>query len=463
MTRRHFVVSTAAGGAALALARAPSAVARSSSPADSRAWLRDAVLYGVAPHLYARGRGGWRGVADRLPELRRLGVSTIWLAPATPTPGGDFGYDPIDLFGVRTDLGPVRDFRALLAEIRRHDMRVVLDVVVNHTSRRHPWFQDAQRHGRDSRYWSYYQRDARGRAVHEFDWTDLPNLDYGNPRVRDAVHEALLRWVDRFGVDGLRLDAAWAVGERAPAYWSQLRAFLHARRPGVVLLGEASAREPSSARAFDLAYDWTLQVGRHAWEDAFEDPSRAPDRIRAALEAAGPAGPRTLRFLDNNDTGERFVTRHGPAVTRVATAMLLTLDGVPSLYTGSDVGAEYEPYGPPEPISWRDRHDLRPWHRRLIALRASLPALRSDERGELPGAAPRGVLAYTRGEGPATVLVLLNVGPRPATVRLDGPGLRARWGAQAARDALVGGVVPLAGVAPTVELSPHGVAVLAAA
>ncbi|HEY8584893.1 MAG TPA: alpha-amylase family glycosyl hydrolase [Capillimicrobium sp.] len=463
MTRRRFVAS-AAGGAALALAS--SAIGRvpaPGSPADTRAWLRDAVLYGVAPHLYARGQGGWRGVADRLPELRRLGVTTIWLAPATPTPGGDFGYDPVDLFGVRTDLGPVRDFRALLAEIRRHDMRVVLDVVVNHTSRQHPWFQDARRSGPDSPYWSYYQRDARGRPRHEFDWTHLPNLDYGNPRVRDAVHRALLRWVDRFDVDGLRLDAAWAVGERAPAYWPRLRSFLHAHRPGVVLVGEASARDPSSARAFDLAYDWTRQVGRHAWEDAFEDPLRAPDSIRAALDAAGPAGPRTLRFLDNNDTGERFVTRHGPALTRVATAMLLTLDGVPSLYTGSDVGAEYEPYGPPEPISWRDRHGLRPWHRRLIALRAALPALRSDERGELPGAAPPGVLAYTRGEGPASVLVLLNAGSRPATVRLDGAALRARWGAPAARDALDGRAVPLAGLAPTVELPAHGVAVLAPA
>ena len=103
-----------------------------------------------------------------------------------------------------------------------------------------------------------------------------------------------------------------------------------------------------------------------------------------------------FRFLDNNDTGVRFVTRHGVPRTRVATTMLLTLPGIPSLYTGQEVGASYEPYKTSDPIIWNDAADLKSWHARLIALRRTHPALRSRDIRFLDVGPADQVLAYGR-------------------------------------------------------------------
>ena len=159
--------------------------------------------------------------------------------------------------------------------------------------------------------------------------------------------------------------------------------------PDALLFAEASARDPAWLEAgFDAAYDWTDELGKWAWEGVFDGRgAEVPDRLEAALAASrertpGPAQRRILRFLDNNDTGARFVTRHGIARTRAATAALLTLPGTPVLFAGSEVGAEYEPYADSEAhgilAASKDPHGLRAFVRRLVALRRAHPALRSE-------------------------------------------------------------------------------------
>jgi glycosidase len=127
-----------------------------------------------------------------------------------------------------------------------------------------------------------------------------------------------------------------------------------------------------------------------------------------------------FRFLDNNDTGARFLSRYGHDRTRVAAAMLLTLPGIPCLYTGEEVGAAYEPYKDAQPIAWNDAGELRSWYKRLIALRSQYPALRSRDIRLLGLAQDENVLAYVRpGAKPSdSILVILNYGAQPATVAL---------------------------------------------
>jgi glycosidase len=138
----------------------------------------------------------------------------------------------------------------------------------------------------------------------------------------------------------------------------------------------------------------------------------------------------TFRFLDNNDTGARFITRYGADRTKVASAMLLTLPGIPGLYTGEEVGAAYEPYSGPKVIAWEDGSGLHSWYARLIALRRGEPALRSRAIRMLDLARADNVLAYVRpGATPAeNIAVFLNFSQNPARIELANGVLAALGG-----------------------------------
>lgn len=126
---------------------------------------------------------------------------------------------------------------------------------------------------------------------------------------------------------------------------------------------------------------------------------RRPAAVRARAAEGG------TRFLNNNDTGERFVTRHGVATTRVATVLLHALPGIALLYTGDEVGAEFQPYEEGPPVSWDDPHGLRPLHRRLAALREELPALRRGAFRRVAVVPAHGsAYAFLRDAGPAGAL-----------------------------------------------------------
>jgi glycosidase len=309
-------------------------------------------------------------------------------------------------------------------------MRVVLDFVPNHMSDQHAYFADTVNKARASPYFDFFARASNGDAEHYFDWRNLENLNYANPEVHQLIIEAFLYWIREFDVDGFRVDAAWGPRQRAPEFWPRWRAELKRIKPDLLLLAEASARDPYySNNGFDAAYDWTDKLGEWAWQQAFSDQAHTASALSAAI--AGSSGTSlTFRFLDNNDTGARFITRHGVDLTKLASAMLLTLPGIPGLYSGEEVGAAYEPYGPNNPIAWIDSYGLQEWYARLIALRRDRPALRSREVRMLDVAAADQVLAYLRpGETPErNVAVLLNFSPGPVRISLDAGTLRLLGG-----------------------------------
>jgi cyclomaltodextrinase / maltogenic alpha-amylase / neopullulanase len=387
-----------------------------------------AIVYGVIPPRF--GSPPLRAVTARLAYLAELGIDAVWLSPIAACPPGDFGYAVVDELAVRDDYGDEDDLRALVARAHAEGIRVLLDLVPNHTSHLHPFFTDGL-------HADWYDRDAQGQPTHYFDWTHLPNLNYDNPDVRAYMDRVFTHWVTEFDVDGFRVDACWGVQLRRPDYWPAWSRMLRGLKPGLLLIAEASARDEYWYESgYDLAYDWTDDLGRWAWEDVFSDRGEIADRLDRAL-AADPRPERVFRFLDNNDTGARFVTRHGPALTRVAATLLLTLPGLPCVYTGSETGAEYEPYRDPGPISFEDHAALHDEYRRLIRLRRELPALHSRRWLPFPPAEDDDVYAYARtADDPKAdpVLVLLNFGASTADVELTlpeplhalgGPTLRA--------------------------------------
>lgn len=333
---------------------------------------------------------------------------------------------------------------------------------MNHTADEHPYFRHAEQLGRRSPYYDFYERDPAGRPTHYFQWTNLPNLDFDHPEVRRMVAETFAHWVRRFDVDGFRVDVAWGVEQRAPDFWPELRRELQRIKPDLLMLAEASAREPYWARnGFDAAYDWTWEHGQWAWDAAFRD-DESPDleALRAALtvDDEGFPGGRVFRFLENNDTGERFRTRHGDALHDVALTLLLTLPGLPGLYTGAEVGAAFDPYQQEAPLDFSANPEAAEPLRRLIALRRAEPALRAEGLTLVPTDHDDQVLAYLRHGAGRPVLVVLNFGEAPLKVRLDLPDGFAE--AFAGADDLLGGP---AGGLHALPLPAHGRVVLAPA
>ena len=215
-------------------------------PASADPWWRHAVIYEIYPRSFqdsnGDGTGDLNGITQRLDYLQELGVDAIWIAPIYPSPQVDFGYDVSDYEAVDPLYGTLADFDRLLAEARRRNIRVILDMVLNHTSDKHPWFLDAVR-SRDSRYhdfyvWSDGKLDAAGHPQPPNNWVSLfggpawefvptvgrfyyhrfyrqqPDLNWRNPEVEQAMFAAMRFWLDR-GVAGFRLDAITELFEDA--------------------------------------------------------------------------------------------------------------------------------------------------------------------------------------------------------------------------------------------------------
>ena len=396
---------------------------------ENPAWVEKAIVYGVIPFLF--GSPAFQAISGRLDDLADLGINTIWLGPINAHPADDYGYAVEDYFGLDPAYGTAEDFRNLVQAAHERGIRVMMDFVPNHTSNTHPYFRDAEQRGPESSYWDFYDRDANGDYTYYFEWTHLPNLNYDNPEVRQMMIEAFSYWVREFDVDGFRVDVVWGVRERYPEFWLEWRRALKRIKPDLFLLAEATAREPYYfENGFDVAYDWTYQPGGWAWEivwNAYKYRLLSYNLTYALTNRPEGFHPDALifRFLNNNDTGKRFISRHGEGVTRVATALLLTLPGVPSIYTGDEYGLEFEPYQQLEPLNFEEQYPgLRDYHKKLIALRKALPSLHSRLWSLItPDAIRQTVFSYIRyGElSDPPVIVLLNFSEEPAEFEFDIP------------------------------------------
>src|SRR5262249_43072560 len=151
---------------------------------------------------------------------------------------------------------------------------------------------------------------------------------------------------------------------------------------------------------FDAAYDWTEDLGEWAWRGAYDDPSETVERLKRAIGVSLESGPGfVFRVFDNNDTRARFITRYGLEGTPVATGVLMTLPGVPSLYAGEEGGAAFEPYGGAMPPDGDNPAGLKSYYSQLAWLRHANPALRSRALEILDLGPESSVLGYWRGEG----------------------------------------------------------------
>ena len=362
-------------------------------------WWRSGVVYQLYPRSFADsdgdGVGDLRGVTERLDHLADLGVDAVWLNPCFPSPNADWGYDVADYLTVAPELGGDAALDELIAAAGERRIRILLDLVPNHTSNRHPWFEDA-RSSRDATHRDWYVwadgRDggppnnwksvfggpawtldeATGQwFLHNF-LPEQPDLNWWNEDVRAAFDGILRHWFDR-GVAGFRIDVAHAIvkdaelrdnpaaDESDPPRTQRFgqRQVYSMNRPEV---HDVFRRWRGVAQEYDpervlLGETWVFELERLArfygessdeLHLAFNIPFLLADfeaetlaEIVAATEAAlGPADAWPVWTLSNHDV-IRFPTRwcaDHPARIRCALVLLLTLRGTPVLYYGDEVG-----------------------------------------------------------------------------------------------------------------------------
>jgi cyclomaltodextrinase / maltogenic alpha-amylase / neopullulanase len=369
-------------------------------------------LYGAAPYQFEPQ--GFAGIKERLDEIAALGASAVWLSPVTAAAEDDFGYAVLDQFSIRADFGGEAGLRSLISHAHSLGLRVLVDFVPNHLSQSHRYYKDAEQSGPRSPYYDWFDRDAAGAVTQYFDWAHLKNLNFDDVEVRNYITAAAAQFIRDYDVDGFRIDASWAVAQRAPEYWPQLRAELKRIDPDIVLIAEASAREAYHvSHGFDAAYDWTDSLGQWAWHDAFTTESEINlERLRLAWTNEGkgyPPDALILRFINNNDTGERFASRFGRETAAVAATLLFTLPGIPLIYNGDELGAEFLPYDEGPPIRWQS-NALTDHYRRLATLRHQTSTLHTRNMKLVDIDKPQHVLAFVRPGATSSddVLVLLN-------------------------------------------------------
>jgi glycosidase len=403
-TRRAALAAcTAVALAACAPASRPaSSSAASVAPADPRAlrsWANGAVFYEVFVRSFydhdGDGKGDLAGLIDKLDYVRDLGVDALWLMPVFASPSYH-GYDTTDYDRINPDYGTNQDFERLCREAHQRGMKIIVDLVLNHTSDKHPWFvASAASPTSPKRDWYVWRNDnpgwgqpwnPNGQTWHSKNgayyyglfWSGMPDLNFRNPEVRAEARRIAAEWLGR-GVDGFRLDASRHLIETGPgdtgqndtaethAYWKELAAFVRQTQPSAILVGENWTESAIIARYYgdtsavpggdELPLSFAFPIASGIIGSARQgEASVLAGRIEE-VQKRYPPGATWVPFLTNHDM-KRVASDLGGDVGKLKTAaaILLTLPGAPFIYYGEELGMQNGPGGEDEqkrtPMAW---------------------------------------------------------------------------------------------------------------
>lgn len=359
-------------------------------------WWQKGIIYQVYPRSFkdsnGDGIGDLSGIISKLDYLKELGVTGVWISPIYPSPMADFGYDVSDYTGIHPMFGNMEDFDRLVSEIHERQMKLILDLVPNHSSDQHPWFQESKGSLDNPRRDWYIWKDPApdggppnnwlsvfGGSAWEFDeqtgqyyyhafLKEQPDLNWRNPEVQEAMFDAMHFWLKK-GVDGFRVDVMWHMIKDEKLRDNPPNPDFHEKMNSYSRLIPAYSTDQDEVhdivhkmRQVVDAYEERLLIGeiylpisklvRYYGEDnqgahlpfnfqLLELPWKAAE-IEAAIndyEGALPNEGWPNWVLGNHDKS-RIATRVGKEQAKIAAMMLLTLRGTPTIYYGDELGME---------------------------------------------------------------------------------------------------------------------------
>ena len=321
------------------------------------------------------GIGDLNGIRSKLPYLLELGVEAIWLTPIQPSPSYH-KYDVVDYYGIEPEYGTLDDFKQLLSEAHALGIKIILDLVINHTSVRHPWFVESAK-GKASPYRNYYnwkspdEIEALGIATREATpdtwerkpwhsavgntekyyglfWKGMPDLNCDHPPVRQAIYAIGKYWLE-MGVDGFRLDAARHIYPEWEEYknydfWVEFRTEMQKVNPQVYLVGEVWNAADKIAPYFrgltaNFNFDLSLALQKITAEE--RDTVHLVVTLAKNRQVFAQTNPRFIdaTMLTNHDQTRIGSVLHGKQThLKVASNLLFTLPGQPYVYYGEELG-----------------------------------------------------------------------------------------------------------------------------
>ena len=438
------------------------------STSNAQSWWRTTVFYEIFVRSFCDsngdGIGDFNGITAKLDYLKNLGVGGIWLMPINPSPSYH-GYDVTDYYSVNPQYGTMDDFKNLLAQAHARGIKVIIDLVLNHTSSLHPFFVDANNNPQ-SPYRDYYVWSTTSLGSNWYTGNsgyyyarfggDLPDLNYKNPAVTAEMDKVVSFWLKDIGIDGFRVDAVkhlieeWPKTEDTPSTHAWLKnfyKFYKSLNPHSYTVGEIFGAGAFGAKGYtgdqlDQIFNFELANGISA--SAYGGSNSSIDSAISFATGDLPSG-NYATFLSNHDQKRIMSVLTGNVgKAKVAASLLLTLPGTPFIYYGEEIGMEGDK--PDEnirrPMQWsgdanagfttgtpwrapgdnylqfnvanetNDPGSLLSHYSALISLRNRYPALSIGS--VIPVAtANTGVYAALRTTNDQTILILINLTKNP--------------------------------------------------
>jgi len=435
----------------------------SDTGSNPEAWWRDAVFYEIFVRSFydtdGDGIGDFNGITQKLDYLEELGVNAIWLMPINPSPSYH-GYDVLNYYAVNTEYGTMDEFKHLLDEAHKKDIRIIIDLALNHTSSSHPFFQEANSKV-DSKYrdWYIWSDTDLGNLWHEGNggyyfglfWSGMPDLNYRNPDVTAQMYEVTRYWLEDIGVDGFRLDAAKHLIEEGDItentqathdWFKDYFKFYKSIDPNAYTVGEVWGAGAFIATTYEEQFDHVFN---------FELANGIINSVNGESNTGiSSAWKFTLKDIDNGDYATLLTNHDQDRVmsvlngsdekAKLASFMLLTSPGTPFIYYGEEIGMQGRK---PDvdirlPMQWNDETNAgfttgTPWraldvnyanvnvdlqendpnsllsqYQVLTSLRSQYPALRTGKTYLLE-TGNTGIYAILRSDGIEHILVLVNL------------------------------------------------------
>jgi glycosidase len=344
-------------------------------PAPAGPWWNSTVFYEIFVRSFkdsdGDGIGDFNGIAQQLDYLEQLGIRGLWLMPIHPSPSYH-GYDVTDYYAVNPDYGTLDDFKNLLAEAHQRGIRIIIDLVLNHTSAQHPWFRQAlegQPEYKDWYIWSdtdpgfagpwgakAWHKASNGQYYYAIFWDQMPDLNYDNPAVREEVDKVTAFWLQDVGIDGFRLDAIRYLDEdgrvlqdsgTTHAYLKAWGAYYRSLNPQAFTVGEVWTSNTSVVKylqgdELDSAFNFDFSLNADSsLRRALGDGNGAIVNFLLADMLKSYPRQNNANFLTNHDMNRAAslaVGRDPLGQGKAAAALLLTTPGIPFIYYGEEIG-----------------------------------------------------------------------------------------------------------------------------